>query len=471
MTLRQKNTRSMSFLAVAVGLCFFFNPNLSVLDLLPDFIGCALVFLGLTRVARINPVMQEARGKFLKLLMVCAARDFLVLMALGSSAANEKATSLLLISFCASLLFLWFAFSAFRALFDGFYGLAVLNDCPPLFAEATYGKKGVKRSRTEIVLRRALVFLALREIINVLPELSSLSASSGEMNPNRINMYEYIGIMRVFAALAVLVLGVIYLVRILKYFRLLQKQGDFRAQLAAKEREVAARFPGNAVTRRYRLSFILMSIGAFLLTDFYIDFGNIVPDALAAVFLLSGVLLADVLSRKQKLLALAAAVAYAVLATLSSYFAESFYADFANAQIGHNALADRAYALMWGSALAEMLVFLGALVLLLLFLRRAVDKWGGYLAAEADSDFESRRREAFLEEFDGELIRTFIFGLVAALFSFVYDYMKVLPAIKWLRFLEFFWAFDFCASLLFGVLFATLLANILGAIKQRFMFD
>jgi hypothetical protein len=284
-------------------------------------------------------------------------------------------------------------------------------------------------------------------------------------------MYEYIGIMRVFAALAVLVLGVIYLVRILKYFRFLQKQEDFRAQLAAKEREVAARFPGNAVTRRYRLSFILMSIGAFLLTDFYIDFGNIVPDALAAVFLLSGALLADVLSRKQKLLALAAAVAYGVLATLSAYFAESFYADFANAQIGHNALADRAYALMWGSALAEMLVFLGALVLLLLFIRRAVDKWGGYLAAEADSDFESRRREAFLEEFDGELIRTFIFGLVAALFSFVYDYMKVLPAIKWLRFLEFFWAFDFCASLLFGVLFTTLLANILGAIKQRFMFD
>ncbi len=471
MTLKQKKRGSMSFLCVMAGLFFFFNPNLSVLDFLPDFIGCALVFLGLTRVARINPVMQEARGKFLKLAMISAARDFLILMALGSSAANEKATSLLLISFSASLLFLWFAFSAFRALFDGFYGLAVLGDCAPLFAEATCGKGGVKRSRTEIILRQSLVFLVLREVINVLPEFSSLSVSSGEMSPNHINMYEYIGIMRMFAALAVLALGVIYLVRVVKYFRLLQKQTDFRAQLAEKECEITGRYPGNAITRRYRLSFILMGVGAFLLTDFYIDFSNIIPDALAAACLLAGVLLADFLSRKQKLLAAGIAVAYGAVAMLSSYFAESFYAEFANAQIGHNALADRAYTFMWGSALLEMLVFLGALVLLLLFLRRTVDKWGGYLAVEEDSDFETRRRAAFLEEFDGELIRTFIFGLIAALFSFVYDYMKVLPAIKWLRFLEFFWAFDFCASLLFGVLFATLLGNILGAIKQRFMFD
>ncbi len=466
MTLRQQKEGTMSFGCVLAGLCFFFNPSLSVLDFLPDFIGCLLVFFGLTRVARVNPVMLEARNKFLSLTAVCAAKDLLVLMVLGSSAANEKATSLLLISFSAALLFLWFAFSAFRALFDGFYGLAVLGDCAVLYAE-----NGGKRSKTEAILRHALFFLVLREILNVLPELSSLSASSGEMKPNHINLYEYIGIMRLFCALVILIFGIIYLVKMIKYFLLLQNQKDFRAQLAAKEREMAAKHPGNAITRRYRLSFLLMGAGAFLLTDFYLDFTNIIPDALAAACFLVGILLSDILSRKQKILAACTAFTYAVVATISSYFATSFYAEFANAQIGHNALADRAYGLMWGSALLEMLVFLAALVLVLLFLRRIIDKWGGYLSAQENSAFEMRRREAFLEEFDGELIRTFIFGLLAALFSFVYDYMKVIPAIKWLRFLEFFWAFDFCASLLFAVLFSTLLANIIGAIRQRFMFD
>lgn len=466
MTLQKKKQGSMSFWLVMAGLCFFFNPNLSVFDFLPDFIGCILVFIGLSRVARINPVMQEARTKFLTLAAVSAGKDMLVLVVMGSSAANEKATSLLLISFSAALLFLWFAFSAFRALFDGFYGLAALADCTALYAE-----NGKKRSRTEAALRHALFFLVLREILNVLPEFSSLSVSSGELKPNHINMYEYIGVMRLFSALIVLSLGIVYLVKIVRYFRALQKEEGFRTHLTEKEWEIALKHPGNAVTRRYRISFLMMGIGAFLLTDFYLDFTNIIPDALAAAFLLVGILQTDVLTRKQKIGAACIAAAYATVATLSSCFASSFYAEFSNAQIGHNAPADRAYALMWGSALFEMLVFLAGLVLLLLFLRRIVDKWGGYLAAQSQTAFEMRRREAFLEEFDGELIRTFIFGLVAAIFSFVFDYMKVIPAIKWLRFLEFFWAFDFCVSIFFAVMFSTLLGNIFGAIKQRFMFD
>ncbi len=467
MTLRQKKQRSMSFLLVMAGLCFFFNPTISLLDFFPDFIGCMLVFFGFSRAARISSVMQEARGKFLKLAAVCAGKDLLLLVVLGSSAANEKATSLLLIAFSAALLFLWFAFSAFRALFDGFYGLSVKEGCAPLYTEL--GR--TKRSKTEKIMRHALFFLVLREILSVLPEFASLSGSSGELRPNYINMYEYIGIMRLMAAFVILIFGIIYLVKIIKYFRLLQGQTDFRATLAQREQAIAAKHPGNAVTRRYRLCFLLLSVGAFLLTDFYLDFNNIIPDALAAACLLAGALLSDALSRNQRIIAACAAAAYAVVATLSSHFASAFYAEFANAQVGHNEFADRAYNLMWGSALVEMLVFIGALVLVLLLLRRIVDKWGGYIPINENSAFETRRREAFLEEFDGELIRTFIFGLIAALFSFVYDYMKVLPASKWLRWLEFFWAFDFCASLLFAVIFTTLLANILSAIKQRFMFD
>ena len=101
----------MSFGLVMIGLCFFFNPLLALIDFLPDFIGCLLVYFGLIRVSRINSVMQEARNKFLQLCVVCLAKDILILMIQGSSAANEKATSLLLISFSGAFLFLWFAFS------------------------------------------------------------------------------------------------------------------------------------------------------------------------------------------------------------------------------------------------------------------------------------------------------------------------------------------------------------------------
>jgi hypothetical protein len=263
---------------------------------------------------------------------------------------------------------------------------------------------------------------------------------------------------------------VIYVIQIVRYFRLLHKQTDFCIQLASKAHDFAKKHPGNAVTRRYQCCFWLMGAFAFLLTDFYLDFHNIIPDALAAILLIAGIFLSD-LSRNQKILVCASAFAYGAFATVSAYFAKSFFDEYSIVQIGHNAKADRAYGLMWGSALVEMLVFLALLVFVLLFLSRIVDKWGGYLATQEDSEFESRRRTAFLEEFDGSLIRTFLFGLLAALFSFIYDYMKVIPAGKWFRFLEFFWAFDFCASLLFAAMFCALLGNILAAINQRFMYD
>ncbi len=463
-----KSARPMSFALVALGLCFFFNPYFAVVDFFPDFIGCFLIWLGLSRVSRINASMQEARGSFLRLVALCMGKDLVVMMTFGSSAGSERPVALLLIAFVSALLTVWLGFYALRALYDGFYGLAALGDCTALYGNCK--KRGIERSRTEIMLRRSMFFLVLREVMGVLPEVSALSTTIFYLQPGHINMYDYIGIMRTLAFLVVLVGGIFYLVSVLRYFRLLHKEHDFRLQLSQKELALAAAHPGNAVERRYRFSFLLMAIGAFLLTDFYIDFFNVIPDLLGAAFLLAGVLLTD-LSREQKLFCGVGAGVYGAVATLSSYFAYRFSTKHSIGEIGKTAEGTRAYGLMWGSALFEMLVFLAALVLLLLALRRVIEKWTGYVAEQVDSDFEKRRRAAFLEEFDGALIRTFVFGLIAALCSFVYDYMKIIPGGKWFRILEFFWAFDFCMSLLFATLFATLLGNILQGIKQRFEYS
>ena len=78
--------------------------------------------------------------------------------------------------------------------------------------------------------------------------------------------------------------------------------------------------PGSRIERRYSLCFLLMSIGGFLLTDFYLDFTNVLPDLLAAAFFLAGILLTD-LPRRPKLVCAALAGGYGLVATLSSFFA------------------------------------------------------------------------------------------------------------------------------------------------------
>lgn len=463
-----KTTRPMSFALVALGLCFFFNPYFAVVDVFPDFIGCFLIWLGLARLSRVSPVMQEARSAFLKLLAVCIGKDMIVIMTFGSSAVGERPVTLLLISFVSALLTVWLGFSAFRALFDGFYGLAALGDCPALYANCK--KRGVERSRPEIALRRVMIFLVLREVMGVLPEFSSLSITLFYLQPGHINMYDYVGLMRTLSFMIVLIGGVFYLVHILRFFRVLKNERAFCIHLSKKERDYAAAHPGNAVERRYRFSFLLMGIGGFLLTDFYIDFFNVIPDALGAAFFLAGILLTD-LSRNQKLICAIGAGAYGVIATISSVFAYDFATQHSIGEIGKTEEGTRAYRLMWGSSLFEMLVFLAFLVLFLLFLRSVIEKWTGYLAERGDSEFEQRRRSAFLEEYDGVLIRTFIFGFITALCSFIYDYMKIIPGGKLFRILEFFWAFDFCMNLVFASLLCALFGSILEGIKQRFEFD
>ncbi len=460
-----KTVKPMSFTLVALGLCFFFNPYFAVLDLFPDLIGCFLIWLGLSRVSHINAVMQEARVAFLKLLAVCVGKDLIVLMTFGSSAGGERPVALLLIAFVGALLTVWFGYGALRALFDGFYGLSAKQGCSALYGNCK--KRGAERSRTERMLRRAMIFLVFREVMGVLPEISSLSTTLFYLQPGHINMYDYVGLLRTLSFLAVLVGGIFYLVSVLRYFRVVKKEYDFRLCLAQREFEFSAAHPGNAVERRYRLAFLLMAIGAFLLTDFYIDFFNVIPDATGAAFLLAGILVTD-LSRNQKLVCGIGAGVYGAIATLSSHLAYVFATEHSIGEIGKTDAGTSAYRRMWGSALFEMLVFLALLVLFLLALRRVIDKWTGYVAEQENSEFEQRRRVAFLEEFDGVLIRTFVFGLIAAISSFVYDYMKIIPGGKWFRILEFFWAFDFCMSLLFATLFAALLGSILQGIRQRF---
>lgn len=460
-----KSARPMSFALVALGLCFFFNPYFAVIDLFPDFIGCFFIWLGLSRAARINTAMQEARTAFLKLLALCVGKDIIVMMTFGSSAVGERPVALLSISFVSALLTVWLGYNAFHALYDGFYGLAARAECKMLYGNCK--RRGIERSRTEIMLKRTMVFLVLREVMGVLPEFSALSTTIFYLQPGHINMYDYIGVMRTLSFLIVLVGGIFYLTCVLRYFRVVRKEREFRLRLAQRESVYTAAHPGNAVERRYRFAFLLMAIGTFLLTDFYIDFFNVIPDVAGAAFLLAGMLLTD-LSRVQKLRCGIGIGAYCVIATLSSHLAYVFATEHSIGEIGKTAEGTRAYRMMWGSALLEMFVFLAMLVLVLLALRCVIDKWTGYVAVQGDSAFEKRRRTAFLEEFDGVLIRTFVFGLIAAVSSFVYDYMKIIPGGKWFRILEFFWAFDFCMSLLFATLFTALLGSILQGIKHRF---
>lgn len=455
--------KTMHFTLIFIGLCFFFNPYFAAVDILPDCIGALLVAVGLLPLARLYAPMREARTAFLYLAAIDLVKNILLAFVFGMSMMGEQEVLILIVAFLSATVGVLFAVRAMHLLFDGFYTVASREDCMVL-----YGSQGGKFSKTERVERFAVIFLVLREVISLLPEFAAL-LNTTYVDSEMINLYDYIGTMRVLVLIPVLGLGVAYLVQISRYFHLIQTLREFRAALATRYEGYMAEHPGIRIKARHAAAFLLIGIGMLCMTDFYLDFKNIIPDPLGALLLLCGVLLLR-LPKETVLPAALSVGVYGVVSAVSSHKAELFSTSYVAADITRSEEVAREYLTMWLSSLLEMLVFLAMLAFLLLALRKTLVKWGGYRPERVD-DFEERNEKRVRDELDWQLIKCYIFGFLSALVSFLFDYLKSWPSTRAFRLLEGFWILDFAVALFFAVYTAYTLSLAMGKVKERFQFE
>jgi hypothetical protein len=459
-----RSARPIGFGLVLLGLCFFCNPYFAVIDFLPDFIGCLLIFWGLGRVSQIQGSMREARSAFLKVAIVDILKSVTLLIVFGAGSPNEQATALLLVGFSAAVLELMFLIPAILHLFDGFSDFATSFDCVSL-----YGNNKGGLSLTDRIKKATIIFLIIRESVCLLPEFTALTKSSYQDSMWN-HIYEHIGVMRGFACLIVAAAGIYWLIFLICYFHKLRSEKEVLMRAGAAYQAYYDAHPGIAVERRHRISFALLFVGSLLLVDFYLDFRNILPDGIAGILLLAAALIPSV-DKKHRIIAAIAAGVYTVVSTLSSKCSYDFANNYSIGEITKNTEASRAYLQMWLMALAEFLVFLAMLVCILLLLRAVIKKWAGYRPEYKRSDFEDRCQSGLLAELDGKLIRCFVFGFISGLLSFLFDYIKELPGKGILRLLDYIWILDFCAGILFAAVLASLLSNVYSEIKNRFLYD
>lgn len=467
-----RKLKPRGFGLVFLGLALFFNPYFAAVDVLPDFVGCILIYIGLSRVALIHDGLRDAANAFLKLAAVDVLKNIALMIIFGMGSAAEQPSALLMAAFAAAVAEMMFLIPAVRRLFDGILSLAITYDCKDLYAS-----EGEMLSRTERMGRLTLGFLVLREVVCLLPEFTALTTSSyTDSAVNRI--YDHIGVMRALACIIVLFVGLFWLVRLLGYYGCLRRAQAITVGMTQRCEAYYASHPGIGVQRRHGAAFLLLLVGAFLLTDFYLDFQNVFPDALGAGLFVMGALLVQA-DKKYRVGAALSAGAYGVVATLSSRTTYAFVNRYNAGQIARNPEASAAYLKMWVLSFVEFLVFLVMLVLLLLLLRDVIRRWAGYRPhhapslqeGEGNGDFESRSLLNLWADLDSALIRCFVFGFVSGLFSFLYDYIKEMPGKGIYHLLEFTWIFDFCAALAFAVVFGGLLYRIYREIKQRYMYD
>lgn len=272
----------MGFGLIAAGLVFLFNPNINVIDVLPDFIGFLLIYAGLGRISVLNADLRQARRMFLYMAAVDAAKLF----SFAFTSVADKTRYLLFSFVFGTALCIMFIY-ALTALFDGIDDIGIRYSSEIILRS---GKNGRDRSRG--VKRSIAIFYFFRTIMSVIPELTELQLfdSTGITGTGHINYSSFKGLFYIIAIMAVLIASVPYLIRTLGFFVGLSRERDFMSRLGAAMQDFSLKHPRYDRGRVLSRSLYVAAFAVLLTVNPAPNGFTLIPLIVSCVLLASAVL-------------------------------------------------------------------------------------------------------------------------------------------------------------------------------------
>jgi hypothetical protein len=301
-------------------LIFLSNPNFHALDLLPDAIGYLLLIAALRRVSALDESFSEVTRAFRRMAWLSVARGVGLVWALALVGASEKPVLLLVISFALGVLELMTILPACTQLFKGLSYLATRLDGKIVFegararriARLTYKLRraeemgncdAARRQKLDRRIRRLArhqreditdrvcfscqLFAVVKTALCVLPELSSLSNASYEAGAIRVNWYNYINLFRVFAMFIGMIVGAVWLARMIDYCRRIAKDTPLWERLLHKCEEDELAHPERVPARHMRWAIGWLTAACVFHANLYFEDVNVLPSFLAPAALVA----------------------------------------------------------------------------------------------------------------------------------------------------------------------------------------
>lgn len=410
----RKSGRKLGFGLVSAGFVFLFLPDLMMIDVLPDVIGYALIAIGLSSVAFLDDSVAEARKLFLRLTIVAALKP-VALIAVFSASASEQPTMLLLMSFAISFFECLWLIPAYSNLAEGLIYLGTRLDSAAVFSNGKRRYRG--GSYTDAVFRFSKVFAIVKAVCAVCPELLSLAVDDSMQSYN----YSYgfaTWMFRILGVIVSLVFGIVWLVKIEKYFRRISADKALIDGMTARYRTEVLPNEALFIRRRAKFIFVLLAVSAFFSLDIYIggnDGFSIIPDVICAV----GFVAAAVLMRKfaGKLFAPSVVVSsvYGVVTAATWYLNYRFGQDYGSYAARVDEVANRFWRGLVAAAVVEALLFAASVWLICLILCRVVKVCTGYTPHYAQG-YSAERVEEVHKKLSKRLYVSAAFGTLSAVF-------------------------------------------------------
>ncbi|MBQ3065788.1 MAG: hypothetical protein IJC98_06095 [Clostridia bacterium] len=277
--------RSMGLGLFAFGILFLCNPNVNVIDVLPDVFGWLLIALSMTTFAYINEDMANAR----RLAWILCLVSTIKLWPMYCSLQGEKAFPLM----AEPTMVLVFA-CCFGAL-EMVMGIMILRTW--ISSVSYFGLM----SNSTVAIRGdgglhfiTVYFLIARAVGSVLPELVYLRTTeylSDVVYGVVIDIRDYRPYLIVLCAAAVLYAGIGFCILFFRYLRRLSKDSLHAEAYLRLTEENEDKITNKGTMERIRIAFFLMMLGGVFLCYFSVDFVNILPDFVGLLLLAAAVFL------------------------------------------------------------------------------------------------------------------------------------------------------------------------------------
>lgn len=286
---------------IALSMIFFFNAEFAVFDLLPDVFGYILLSLGMSSLSYLNHHFEESAKHFRRMIALSAGRLVFVLVLFGLVNSTDRPTTMLLGNFVFGVLELMTLLPAYKQLFEGLIyagsrggiGESVFRPtlAHKLMSRVIRRKSEFDERQTTVTVTESVsfltsVFVILKVTLSVLPEFSVLSDHAEAA----VNLYEYVWLFRMAAMLIWSVLGIAWLVLMLRYFIGIYRDGVYVEYLRSRYMQDIYPNKDLFVAKRYKLGSFFLMLGVILSLDLPMEGVNVLPDVLCAACLLAGVL-------------------------------------------------------------------------------------------------------------------------------------------------------------------------------------
>ena len=413
-----KNSKSMK--NVKYGWLIFafvmlFNPNIQLIDVLPDFIGFFILAKFIEKAADAAPYFEEARSAFVKLAYISLAKIPALIIASMIRSKNTLDNDIVtLFATVFTTIEIIYLIPAIKNIFDALTYLAERGNVPSLI-------KSDSLISTEALRSFTFTFAISKTVLYTLPEFLRLTKSAEIGTLSNYSNSRYYPLALTSSLLLGFIIGGIWLTRIIKFSKRVKTEGEFYSALEEiatvnSYEEYEKKVYYRSLKRTF-IFFILSAIFSFDLTFSDYNDVNLLPSFISGILFTAALfgLLKYTYGKKMKLSTVTVAVLYNAIAFVKYVFEIKFLDTYSYRDLfrRYSETANAEYSKIEIAACFEFALYIAMTVLFFIIMKKFTLRLGKW-RDDSNPDIKTR----YYKEINKKTITFTTFSAIVGALSF-----------------------------------------------------